>query len=143
MEWWSIGVMGRRIPRLRDSITPPPHAHFMKSDSTQPARLLGTLLFISALLASARAAELPPWRGQRVRLHVGAVDWQARVLVNGKAVGQHQGGYDRFSFDITDHLRWNGADEIVVAVTDATEGNQPRGKQSRKPEGIFYTATSG
>ena len=40
-------------------------------------------------------------------------------------------------------LRWNGAEEIAVCVTDPTEGDQPRGKQSRKPEGIFYTATSG
>ena len=83
------------------------------------------------------------WRGRRVRLHFGAVDWQARVLVNGRAVGQHRGGYDRFSFDITDQLRWNGAEEIVVAVTDPTEGDQPRGKQSRKQEGIFYTSNSG
>jgi hypothetical protein len=83
------------------------------------------------------------WRGRRVRLHFGAVDWRTRVLVNGQAVGQHQGGYDRFSFDITERLRWDGKDEIVVAVTDPTEGGQPRGKQSRKPEGIFYTANSG
>lgn len=83
------------------------------------------------------------WRGQRVRLHFGAVDWRARVFVNGALVGQHQGGYDRFSFDITERLRWDGNDELVVAVTDPTEGGQPRGKQSRKPEGIFYTANSG
>jgi len=83
------------------------------------------------------------WRGQQVRLHFDAVDWQARVLVNGKEVGQHRGGYDRFGFNITDQLRWNGDEEIVVAVTDPTEGDQPRGKQSRKPEGIFYTPTSG
>lgn len=83
------------------------------------------------------------WRGKRVRLHFGAVDWQARVLVNGRVVGQHRGGYDRFSFDITDQLRWDAAEEIVVAVTDPTEGDQPRGKQSRKQEGIFYTSNSG
>lgn len=86
------------------------------------------------------------WRGPaggRVRLHFEAVDWQARVFVNGQEVGQHRGGYDRFGFDITDYLRWNGDEEIVVAVTDPTEGDQPRGKQSRKPEGIFYTPTSG
>jgi len=83
------------------------------------------------------------WRGQRVRLHFDAVDWQARVLVNGKEVGQHRGGYDRFGFDITDQLNGHGEDEILVAVTDPTEGDQPRGKQSRKPEGIFYTPTSG
>ena len=43
--------------------------------------------------------------GRRVRLHFGAVDWQARVLVNGKEVGQHRGGYDAFSFDITESLK--------------------------------------
>jgi hypothetical protein len=83
------------------------------------------------------------WRGKRVRLHFGAVDWQARVSVNGKDVGQHRGGYDAFALDITDQLKWNGGEEISVAVTDPTEGDQPRGKQSRKPEGIFYTPTSG
>src|SRR5258708_25042150 len=33
--------------------------------------------------------------------------------------------------------------EISICVTDPTEGDQPRGKQSRKPEGIFYTSASG
>jgi hypothetical protein len=83
------------------------------------------------------------WRGRHVRLHFGAVDWQARVSVNGHSVGQHRGGYDRFSFDITELLRWKGEEEIIVEVTDATEGDQLRGKQSSKPEGIFYTPTSG
>lgn len=91
-----------------------------------------------------RRVKIPAsWRGQRVRLHFGAVDWETRVLVNGRRAGQHRGGYDPFSFDITDHLHWNGDEEIVVEVTDPTEGDQPRGKQSRKPEGIFYTPTSG
>ena len=83
------------------------------------------------------------WKDKRVRLHFGAVDWQTRVIVNGKEVGRHRGGYEGFGFDITDQLKWSGNEEIVVAVTDPTEGDQPRGKQSRKPEGIFYTPTSG
>lgn len=83
------------------------------------------------------------WRGRRVRLHLDAADWHTRVFVNGSHVGEHRGGYERFSFDITDRLRWNGAEEILVAVADPTEGDQPRGKQSRKPEGIFYTPSSG
>ena len=91
-----------------------------------------------------RQIELPvAWRGKRVRLHFGAVDWQARVFVNGQLVGQHRGGYDAFSFDITDHLRWKGAEEILVEAIDPTEADQPRGKQSRKQEGIFYTPNSG
>ncbi|HEX3628312.1 MAG TPA: glycoside hydrolase family 2 TIM barrel-domain containing protein [Verrucomicrobiae bacterium] len=84
------------------------------------------------------------WRGKRVQLHFGAVDWHCEVWVNGHKVGQHQGGYDPFTFDVTDALRWNNAEEIVVSVTDPTDnGDEPRGKQSRRPEGIFYTSTSG
>ena len=84
------------------------------------------------------------WRGRRVRLHFGAADWQCDVRVNGHEVGRHQGGYDPFTFDITDELRWNGDEDIVVLITDPTDdGDQPRGKQSRSPEGIFYTSTSG
>jgi len=83
------------------------------------------------------------WRGRRVRLHFGAVDWACEVVVNGHAVGEHQGGYDTFTFDITDALGWQTTEDISVWVTDPTEGDQPRGKQSRKPEGIFYTACSG
>ena len=83
------------------------------------------------------------WAGRRVRLHFGAVDWEARVFINGQEVGQHRGGYDDFTFDITDRLKWTGDEEIRVSVADPTEGDQPHGKQSRKPEGIFYTPTSG
>ena len=83
------------------------------------------------------------WAGQRVRIHFGAVDWHARVSVNGQPVGQHCGGYDDFSFDITSDLHWNGDEEITVAVEDPTDGDQPHGKQSRKSENIFYTPTSG
>ena len=83
------------------------------------------------------------WRERRVQLHFGAVDWSCEVWLNGRFIGRHQGGYDAFTFDITDALRWNAPEEITVAVTDPTEGDQPRGKQSRHPEGIFYTSTSG
>ncbi|HSU54757.1 MAG TPA: glycoside hydrolase family 2 TIM barrel-domain containing protein [Candidatus Dormibacteraeota bacterium] len=83
------------------------------------------------------------WKGRRVRLQFGAVDWACKVVVNGRQIGQHQGGYERFGFDITDALKWTGQEEMVVRVTDPTEGDQPRGKQSLKPEGIFYIANSG
>jgi Glycosyl hydrolases family 2, sugar binding domain/Glycosyl hydrolases family 2/Glycosyl hydrolases family 2, TIM barrel domain len=84
------------------------------------------------------------WRGRQVRLQFGAVDWRCEVWVNGHEIGMHQGGYDRFAFDITDALHWSGLEDIVVCVTDPIDaGDQPRGKQSLKPEGIFYTASAG
>ena len=82
--------------------------------------------------------------GERLLLHFGAVDWHATVFVNGRRIGSHTGGYDRFSFDITDALQGNGEQELVVAVFDPTdEFGQPRGKQVSKPEGIWYTPVTG
>src|SRR5262249_54104316 len=85
------------------------------------------------------------WRWQRMLLHFGAVDWEATVYVNGQKVGTHQGGYVPFSCDITKALKRDGSEqELVVAVLDpADAGTQPRGKQVRKPGGIWYTPTTG
>jgi len=92
-----------------------------------------------------RTFEIPRgWRGKRVLLNFGAVDWEATVWVNGKEVGKHQGGYDAFTFGITDALNARGENEILVSVWDPTDaGPQPRGKQVRKPGGIWYTPVSG
>jgi hypothetical protein len=84
------------------------------------------------------------WRGQRVLLHFQAVDWEATVYVNGRELGLHRGGYDPFTFDITDALKPVGPQEVLVRVFDPTDqGDQPRGKQVLKPHGIYYTPTTG
>jgi beta-galactosidase/beta-glucuronidase len=84
------------------------------------------------------------WAGQRVLLHFGAVDWEAKVRVNGIEIGSHRGGYDAFSFDITAALRPTGEQELIVDTWDPTDAfTQPRGKQVRNPESIWYTPTSG
>ena len=84
------------------------------------------------------------WFGQRVLLHFGAVDWEAKVSVNGKELGIHRGGYDGFSFDITDALKPTGPQEVTVEVFDPTDDSgQPRGKQTLKPGSIMYTPSSG
>ncbi len=85
-----------------------------------------------------------PWQGKNVHLHFGAVDWEATVWVNGRELGTHRGGYDPFSFDITAALKPGAEQEVVVAVWDPTDaGHQPRGKQVRKPHGIWYTSVTG
>ena len=83
------------------------------------------------------------WKGQRVLLHFGAVDWQADVWVNGIKVGNHTGGYVPFSFDITQALN-EKTNTLVVRVWDPTDDSYiPHGKQVNKPRGIFYTAVTG
>ncbi len=82
---------------------------------------------------------------KRVLLHFGAVDWQATVYINGKEIGGHTGGYQNFSFDITDALK-DGNNDLEVAVFDPTDQDQginPHGKQVLNPANIMYTATSG
>jgi beta-galactosidase/beta-glucuronidase len=83
--------------------------------------------------------------GGRLLLHFGAVDWQCSVSVNGKHVGNHTGGYDPFSFDITDALAKDKPEqELIVMVSDLSDANwQPRGKQVQNPRGIWYTPTTG
>ena len=82
--------------------------------------------------------------GGRLLLHFGAVDWDAVVTVNGVRVGEHTGGFDPFTFDVTDALRPGAAQDLVVSAWDPTDrGPQPRGKQVLKPESIWYTAVTG
>ncbi|MEI6535250.1 MAG: sugar-binding domain-containing protein, partial [Verrucomicrobiaceae bacterium] len=84
------------------------------------------------------------WAGLRTLLHFGAVDWEATVFLNGKELGVHRGGFDGFSFDVTDALKKDGENELVVAVFDPTSGGgYPRGKQTDKPGGIWYTPCTG
>jgi len=82
------------------------------------------------------------WNGRRVKLNFGAVDRKATVYVNGRQVGQHSGGYDAFSFDVTPFLR-SGSNELVVGAFDPTTGDDMLGKQTLSPGGIFYTPSSG
>jgi hypothetical protein len=84
------------------------------------------------------------WRAGRVLLHFTLADWDTEVLVNGRSVGRHIGGYDAFGFDVTDALKPGTEQEVVVSIFDPTnEGGQPIGKQTLHPGGIFYTPTSG
>ncbi|MEU2726203.1 PA14 domain-containing protein [Streptomyces griseoviridis] len=90
------------------------------------------------------------WRigsAKRLQLNFGAVDWRAEVYVNGTKVTEHQGGYDKFSADVTDALKPGRTQELIVGVydpTDAADGeNPPLGKQRLDPSGIWYTPSSG
>ncbi|MDF2157773.1 sugar-binding domain-containing protein [Algoriphagus sp. CAU 1675] len=81
---------------------------------------------------------------RRILLHFGAVDWEAEFWVNGKSVGSHKGGFDSFSFDITEFLQKGSKQSIRVRVWDPSDaGPQPRGKQVKKPRGIWYTPVTG
>ena len=84
------------------------------------------------------------WRGGCLLLHFEAVDWKAVLYVNGRLIGEHAGGYDPFSFDITGALLEAPQQQLLLSVEDPTDSaSQPRGKQVLKPGGIWYTPSSG
>ncbi|MFN7016829.1 MAG: glycoside hydrolase family 2 protein, partial [Fimbriimonadales bacterium] len=79
------------------------------------------------------------WRGRRVWLCFGAVDHHAAVWVNGQRVGEHEGGYSEFRFDITPYVRFDRPNTLSVRVEDHTDRETPLGKQV--PD--WYTSVSG
>ena len=84
------------------------------------------------------------WKGRNIILNFGAVDWKTEVYVDGKLAGEHTGGYDPFSFDITGLLAKGEKHNLTVKVLDQTDAwYQPHGKQVMDPQGIWYTPVSG
>ena len=92
-----------------------------------------------------RTFEVPRgWRKQQILLNFEASDWETTIWIDGKQAGIHRGGYDPFTFNITEFLDRKKNHELLVCVRDPTdEGSQPRGKQVSMPEGIWYTPTTG
>ena len=82
---------------------------------------------------------------ERLLLHFGAVDYRATVWVNGEEVVRHEGGHTPFSADISRVAGRRGNVVTVRAEDPLADRTIPRGKQhwTARPEGIFYTATTG
>lgn len=80
--------------------------------------------------------------GHRILLHFGAVDQYCEVWVNDEYMGEHEGGYLPFQFDITHALQFENT--LEVKVKDYTQkGKYAYGKQNEKKGGIWYTPQSG
>jgi len=82
---------------------------------------------------------------KRVILNFGAVDYKTKVWINGSFAGSHRGGYDSFSFEISDFVNYQSENNIVVKVEDSRSKTQPRGKQTYKNDNFlcWYTRTTG
>ncbi|WP_256514333.1 glycoside hydrolase family 2 protein [Actinoallomurus soli] len=87
------------------------------------------------------------WSGQRVVLHFGAVHHSAVVWVNGTRVGEHEGGYTPFEFDITDTLDGLSATVLVRVWAPVDKREIVHGKQRSIPRDDYdscaFTPSSG
>ncbi|MGQ4513258.1 glycoside hydrolase family 2 TIM barrel-domain containing protein [Streptomyces sp. DW26H14] len=94
-----------------------------------------------AALAPAEAA------GHRTLIHFGAVDHRARVWLDGRLVAEHTGGQTPFTADVTDAVRPDAAEHVLVvrAEDDPADLAVPRGKQDwqERPHAVWYERTTG
>ena len=60
-----------------------------------------------------RAFDLAPQEGRRYFVHFGAVNQRARVFLNGEHLGDHEGGFTPFDFEITGLVK-PGRNALVV-----------------------------
>ena len=67
----------------------------------------------------------------RQLIHFGAVDYFTEVWVNGKRLGEHEGGYTPFTFDLTNKVH-AGQNEVLVRVFDPPMNDPHPGPQSEK-----------
>ena len=92
-----------------------------------------------------RTFTVPEGMTARRLLHFGAVDYLARVWLDGQYLGCHEGGYTPFTFDITDLTAPGSVHTLTVRAEDRLDFDQPRGKQSYRPApfACWYTPVTG
>ena len=135
---WDFAVTEKRFPKKYDKTILVPfcpesllsgiHEHFPEGHA----------------LCYRRTFTLPEGFPQgRVLLHIGAADQHLDCFVNDKKVGNHSGGYENITFDITDAL-CDGENELKIRCFDDLRNLAlPYGKQVMKRGGMWYTPVSG
>lgn len=86
------------------------------------------------------------WKGKKIFLNFGAVDYYAEIFVDGKFVGSHCGGSSSFSIDLTKAVTPGQTHNLVVNVIDELRsGVQTIGKQSPQVNSFscYYTRVTG
>jgi hypothetical protein len=88
-----------------------------------------------------RTIEVPAsWRGRRVFLVIGASDWRTSAWLDGVKLGEHQGGYTPFSFELTPRLSRSGPQRLTLRVDDTDHPFKLEGKQGYgKARGMWQT----
>ncbi len=80
------------------------------------------------------------WKGQCVFLVVGASDWHTTAWLDGNQLGEHQGGYTPFAFDLTPHVQFGAPQRLVLRVDDTPHPFKLEGKQGYgRAAGIWQT----
>lgn len=89
----------------------------------------------------ARSITIPEaWLGQRVFLVIGACDWHTTAWLDENLLGDYQGGYTPFEFDLTPHLKKGKTHSLVLRADDTPHKFKLEGKQGYgRAAGIWQT----
>jgi hypothetical protein len=80
------------------------------------------------------------WEGKRIFLVIGASDWHTSVWLEGNYLGEHQGGYTPFEFELTSHVKFGQLQRLVIRVDDKEHPFKLYGKQGYgNARGIWQT----
>ena len=63
--------------------------------------------------------------GRRAMIYFEGANQEVRLYLNGQFVGEHKGGYTRFCFDITSHLRYGQENLFAIYVNNVYNPNIP------------------
>ena len=56
------------------------------------------------------------WKGQNIYIRVNDATYAAKIWINGKPVGYHEGCHLPFAFDISSFINWDESNRIVIQV---------------------------
>ena len=137
---WDFAVRDNRFPQKYDKVIRLPFCPESLLSGVREHFPEG-----SALCYRKRVTLPEGFRRGRVLLHIGAADQHLDCFVNECKVGNHSGGYENITFDITDALT-EGENEIRFRCFDDLKNQvMPYGKQvlPEKRGGMWYTPVSG
>lgn len=145
-RWGQHGLLGPESDAPRRAVIRVPFVFQYRASGVDGGAGVHEVLWYQRRIPDLRPAE-DRARGCRLLLRFGAVDYEARVWVDGRFVGAHRGGHVPFDLDVTDAVDGSLSEHrLTVRVYDSVHDlAQSRGKQfwGARPEGIFYTPSSG
>ena len=157
-DWLSLDGIWAFSTKKEDEPGMPSEKGSIRVPFCPESRLSGVRKRIEAedIMFYGRRFEVPEeWDGKRIIVHFGAVDQTAKIYVDGKYAGSHEGGYLPFSIDITDILSSSKEDDtgrntdegfshsLIVEARDSLDHKYPWGKQKVNNGGMWYTPVSG
>jgi beta-galactosidase len=109
-----------------------PHTARLESVLPGNQMWMGDCLYRKVFLAS------PEWKGKRVCLNIEAAMHTAEVLLNGKRVTSHAGGYLPFQADLSGQLVIGSTNELLIKLDNRENPDIPPGRPYSKLDFNWY-----